>query len=67
MGFYKTKSSGFRRLLLKIPGRDKFGVYRLLPLFFALGAGIEFAMIFWHVGEVNFCKSEFILFFVSKV
>lgn len=45
-----------RQFLDKIPGKRYFGIYRFLPFFFLAGAGLEFAMINWHVGEVNFCK-----------
>lgn len=33
------------------------GEFRLLPLFFLAGAAMEFTMIHWHVGEVNFYKT----------
>jgi len=42
------------RLLHAIPGK-KFGIYRYLPLFFLMGAGMEFTMVNWRVGNVNFC------------
>jgi hypothetical protein len=38
------------------PGKQYFGLYRFLPFFFVLGAALEFSMINWRVGEVNFCK-----------
>lgn len=34
----------------------QFGVYRTLPLFFFLGAGIEWFMIHVQVGKETFCK-----------
>ncbi|XP_050300601.1 small integral membrane protein 4 [Anthonomus grandis grandis] len=43
-----------RRLLDRWPGKKTFGIYRFLPLFFVLGAALEFSMINWRVGEVNF-------------
>ncbi len=45
-------------ILKKVPGEKTFGVYRFLPFFFALGAGLEYLMINWKVGpnQVNFCK-----------
>lgn len=49
-------SSTFRNILDKWPGKRTFGVYRFLPLFFVLGAALEFSMINWTVGETNFCK-----------
>lgn len=56
-----TKRLWYRsNLLVKVfnswPGRERFGVYRFLPLFFVMGAALEFAMINWQVGEVNFCR-----------
>ncbi|XP_076242320.1 ubiquinol-cytochrome c reductase complex assembly factor 5-like [Calliopsis andreniformis] len=33
------------------------GEFRLLPIFFIAGAALEFTMIHWHVGEVNFYKT----------
>lgn len=50
------RSAGIRKLLDRWPGKKTLGIYRFLPLFFALGAALEFSMINWHVGEVNFCK-----------
>ncbi|XP_053949987.1 small integral membrane protein 4-like [Anastrepha ludens] len=47
-------SSSIRRILDKWPGKQRFGVYRFLPLFFILGAALEFSMINWTVGETNF-------------
>lgn len=38
------------------PGRKKFGVYSLLPIFFVAGASLEFAMIHWKPNGDNFCK-----------
>ncbi|KAH8287699.1 hypothetical protein KR054_011725 [Drosophila jambulina] len=49
-------SGSVRRLLDSWPGKRRFGVYRFLPLFFLLGAGLEFSMINWTVGETNFCE-----------
>ncbi|KAH8238258.1 hypothetical protein KR032_001639 [Drosophila birchii] len=51
-------SGSVRRLLDSWPGKQRFGVYRFLPLFFLLGAGLEFSMINWTVGETNFCEWE---------
>ncbi|XP_017114817.1 small integral membrane protein 4 [Drosophila elegans] len=49
--------SSVRRLLDSWPGKKRFGVYRFLPLFFLLGAGLEFSMINWTVGETNFYRT----------
>lgn len=45
-----------RKLLKNLPGK-RLGEYRLLPLFFILGATLEYSMINWQVGEVNFYKT----------
>ena len=50
------QSKAFRRFLEAWPGKRTFGIYRFLPFFFVLGAALEFSMINWHAGEVNFCK-----------
>ncbi|XP_004525864.2 small integral membrane protein 4 [Ceratitis capitata] len=51
MPFY---NNSIRRILDKWPGKQRFGIYRFLPLFFVLGAALEFSMINWTVGETNF-------------
>ncbi|XP_072378447.1 ubiquinol-cytochrome c reductase complex assembly factor 5 [Diabrotica undecimpunctata] len=53
----KLYSSKFRQFLEKWPGKNYFGMYRFLPIFFVLGAALEFSMINWHVGEVNFYRT----------
>ncbi|XP_047351426.1 small integral membrane protein 4 [Vespa velutina] len=45
-----------RKFMQKWPGKKTFGVYRFLPLFFVCGALLEFSMINWQVGQVNFYK-----------
>lgn len=52
----QIQSTGLKRVLDKWPGKKYFGIYRFLPLFFVLGAALEFSMINWRVGETNFCK-----------
>ena len=42
-------------LLDKWPGKQRFGVYRFMPVFFVVGAVVEYCMINWRVGPVNFC------------
>ena len=40
-------------------GKQRFGVYSFLPVFFCMGAALEFSMINWHAGKggnVNFCE-----------
>jgi len=52
----KAYSSTLQSFLDKWPGKKYFGIYRFLPVFFVMGAALEFTMINWHVGQVNFCK-----------
>ncbi|XP_015590457.1 small integral membrane protein 4 [Cephus cinctus] len=47
-------SSRLKKLLKKWPGKKLLGEYRFLPIFFVAGAALEFSMIKWKVGEVNF-------------
>lgn len=53
MFFYSER---LRKLVQKWPGKKTFGPYRFLPLFFIGGALLEFSMINWQVGQVNFYK-----------
>lgn len=43
--------------LRKVPGEEKFGNYRFLPLFFLFGASVEFLMVHLKAGpnKANFC------------
>lgn len=50
-------SSSLRNILDKWPGKKSLGIYRFLPIFFALGAALEFSMINWTVGETNFYRT----------
>ncbi|XP_023161248.1 small integral membrane protein 4 [Drosophila hydei] len=50
-------SRSVRRLLDNWPGKRRFGIYRFLPIFFVLGAALEFSMINWTVGETNFYRT----------
>lgn len=54
MQFFNVR---LRRLIDKWPGKRIFREYRFLPIFFICGAVLEFSMINWHVGEVNFYKT----------
>ncbi|XP_067642139.1 ubiquinol-cytochrome c reductase complex assembly factor 5 [Eurosta solidaginis] len=54
MPFYSRR---IQRILNKWPGKQRLGMYRFLPLFFVLGATLEFSMINWTVGETNFYKT----------
>ncbi|XP_032663356.1 small integral membrane protein 4 [Odontomachus brunneus] len=49
-------SRTFRRFIRKWPGERYLGDFRFLPLFFVFGALLEFSMINWRVGEVNFYR-----------
>ncbi|CAH1115405.1 unnamed protein product [Psylliodes chrysocephalus] len=53
----KLYSPKLKTFLNKWPGKRYFGVYRFIPLFFMLGAALEFSMINWNVGDVNFYKT----------
>ncbi|XP_037973853.2 small integral membrane protein 4 [Plutella xylostella] len=44
----------FQKFVNKWPGKKYLGMYRFLPMFFVLGATLEFSMINWKVGEVSF-------------
>ncbi|XP_049277376.1 small integral membrane protein 4 [Anopheles funestus] len=48
------KSNTLKQILDRWPGKRTFGIYRFLPIFFGLGAALEFSMIHWRVGETNF-------------
>ena len=55
----KSMHANTRRLLKVLdnwPGRQTFGHFSFLPIFFVVGAGLEFVMIKWTVGQTNFCK-----------
>ncbi|XP_068085336.1 ubiquinol-cytochrome c reductase complex assembly factor 5 [Anabrus simplex] len=53
----RVYSKTLKEFLDAWPGKKRFGIYRFLPLFFLLGASLEFSMINWHVGEVNFYRT----------
>lgn len=57
----KVYNSTIKRILNLIPGKKRFGLYRFLPVFFCLGAALEYSMIKWTVGETNFCMTFFAL------
>jgi len=47
-----------KRILDKWPGKSTLGIYRFMPIFFCLGAGLEFTMINWDFkGRVNFYRT----------
>ena len=45
-----------KRFVDAVPGKKWFGLYRFMPFCFLFGAGMEWTMIHWTVGETNFCK-----------
>ncbi|XP_044736277.1 small integral membrane protein 4 [Chrysoperla carnea] len=53
----KLQNKTLKYYLDKWPGKRTLGIYRFLPLFFVLGAALEFSMINWHVGETNFYRT----------
>lgn len=59
-------SKTFKAFLDAWPGKKTFGIYRFMPVFFLLGAALEFSMINWHVGEINFCECLQIFVFRSQ-
>ncbi|MCL4140534.1 UNVERIFIED_CONTAM: hypothetical protein GTU68_026590 [Idotea baltica] len=59
------RSKTLKNILNIWPGKQYFGLYRFLPLFFVLGAALEYSMINWRVGEVNFCRC--LIFLLKKL
>lgn len=51
------QSKTLRYFLDQWPGKQRFGIYRFLPIFFVLGAALEFSMVNWTVGQTSFCKT----------
>lgn len=45
-----------RRVLQRVPGKQRLGVYRFLPFFFVLGGTMEWIMIKVRVGHETFCE-----------
>ena len=56
----KLTKDYFLHYLKKIPGEQRFGIYRFLPFFFLFGASLEYLMIHLKAGpnQVNFCKQQ---------
>ena len=52
----KKRLTGIQKVVDAVPGKKYFGVFRFLPVFFFIGAGLEFAMIHWKPNGHNFCK-----------
>uniref|UniRef100_A0A0V0G4Z4 Small integral membrane protein 4 n=1 Tax=Triatoma dimidiata TaxID=72491 RepID=A0A0V0G4Z4_TRIDM len=52
------RSNVLTTILDKWPGKNVFGIYRFLPLFFFMGAALEYAMINWDFkNKVNFYRT----------
>jgi len=52
------RSSWIRKGMDLVPGAKVLGLYRFLPIFFLMGAALEFSMINWDVkGQVNFYRT----------
>ncbi|NXS03548.1 SMIM4 protein, partial [Oxylabes madagascariensis] len=49
-------SERLKRLLTWVPGQRRFGFYRFLPFFFALGGAMEWFMINVRFGKETFCE-----------
>ncbi|XP_071611803.1 ubiquinol-cytochrome c reductase complex assembly factor 5 [Heliangelus exortis] len=43
-----------KQLLQRVPGKQRFGVYRFLPFFFLLGGAMEWFMINVRIGKETF-------------
>lgn len=59
---FKLYSITLRRVLNRWPGKRYLGEYRFLPLFFVLGASLEYSMINWKVGNISFCAYQYDFF-----
>lgn len=46
--------------------QKRFGPYRFLPAFFALGGLLELFMIKVRIGKETFCKNFNVLFFICN-
>ncbi|KAJ1530710.1 hypothetical protein ONE63_005572 [Megalurothrips usitatus] len=51
------RSNKLARFLQNLPGFKTFGEYSILPFLFLGGAALEYVMIHWHFGEVNFYRT----------
>lgn len=63
--FSRENMEAIAKVIQKFPGNKIFGLYRFLPIFFSLGAALEFTMVKWEVNGVNFCKYIYKNLFVS--
>lgn len=52
------RNQRFKTFLDKWPGKKWFGIYRFMPVFFLMGACLEYTMINWDFqGKVNFYRT----------
>lgn len=51
------RKSLIRKILDAVPGKNTFGIYRFLPAFVLVGAGLEYTMIHWEFKGHNFYKT----------
>ncbi|XP_026275728.2 small integral membrane protein 4 [Frankliniella occidentalis] len=54
---WNFRSKKLARLLRNYPGYKTIGEFAFLPVFFVGGAALEYVMINWHFGEVNFYRT----------
>ncbi|XP_063147966.1 ubiquinol-cytochrome c reductase complex assembly factor 5 [Candoia aspera] len=47
-------SNKISQLMNRVPGKQRFGVYRFLPFFFVLGGAMEWFMINVQIGNQTF-------------
>ncbi|XP_026853924.2 small integral membrane protein 4 [Electrophorus electricus] len=48
------RSKPIKKLLSLVPGKQRFGIYRFLPVFFCLGGVMEWVMINVRIGRETF-------------
>ncbi|XP_066907519.1 small integral membrane protein 4 [Halyomorpha halys] len=52
------RNESLKKFLDYWPGKRIFGIFRFLPIFFCLGAALEYSMINWDFrGQVNFYRT----------
>ena len=55
---FLMRNNFLKKVLDKWPGKKLLGVYRFLPIFFCMGAALEYSMINWDFnGKVNFYRT----------
>ncbi|XP_026224759.1 small integral membrane protein 4 [Anabas testudineus] len=48
------RSKNLKHLLSLVPGKQRFGMYRFLPVFFCIGGVLEWVMINVRIGRESF-------------